>query len=313
MGLMAMALQTPPFLRPSDGAAALVGAFSGSTPCDASIRPLLGIPADTAADLMEWTLALHRDPATKAPSNYHLRVRYGVPIQGTPGLRGETKTLERRGSWRVGRGAKGRPHASVYELAGIGSLLEVTPAVVHLLNRDGTLMVGNGGWSYTLNREDEAETHVDLSATTAPEISYTLAPLASGPSVFGVFEGRTPCQRIASALKIAVDSRCGKVKWRVTLYQDPRTREPTTYRVEGSLHRSAREGRWTVVRGGGAPPDRVVYRLEPTRTEAALFLLRGDDNVLFFMDGRPEPLTAHAEFSYTLNRREEPETGAARR
>jgi hypothetical protein len=83
------------------------------------------------------------------------------------------------------------------------------------------------------------------------------------------------------------------------------TQAPTTYRIEGSLHwRQAREGRWAVERGTPARADAVVYQLEPSHGEAGLQLLEGDANVLFFLDADRRPMVGHAEFSYTLNRRE---------
>ena len=134
-------------------------------------------------------------------------------------------------------------------------------------------------------------------------MSYKIAPLATGPTVFGVFEGRSPCHGIARELKLPQHAGCTKVKWRITLYQDPRTSAPTTYKVEGTLHRqSAREGTWSIVRGAKTDPNAIVYRLGPTPTEAELLLLKADDNILFILNRDREPMVGHAEFSYTLNR-----------
>jgi hypothetical protein len=143
-----------------------------------------------------------------------------------------------------------------------------------------------------------------MLARFQPEMSYRISPLATGPAVFGVFEGRSPCQGIARELKIAVAAACTKAKWRVTLYQNPETLAPTVYKVEGSLHPSgASEGRWTLIRGTQKDPNAIVYRLEPTTTEPSLFLLKGDDNVLFLLDRNRSPLVGHGDFSYALNRR----------
>ena len=134
-------------------------------------------------------------------------------------------------------------------------------------------------------------------------MSYRIAPLATGPTVFGVFEGRSPCHGIARELKLPQHAGCTKVKWRVTLYQDPKTAASTTYKVEGTLHRqSAREGAWTIVRGAKTDPNAVVYRLGPTPTEAEVLLLKADDNILFFLNHDREHMVGHADFSYTLNR-----------
>ena len=165
-------------------------------------------------------------------------------------------------------------------------------------------MVGNGGWSYTLNRADSAEKPVDPSlAANAPDMSYPISPFAIGPNVFGVFEGRSPCHGIARELNLPQHAGCHKVKWRVTLYQNPETSVPTTYKIEGTLHRQrVREGTWSIVRGAKIDPNATVYRLNPTETEAALLLLKADNNILFFLDQSRELLVGHADFSYTLNR-----------
>jgi hypothetical protein len=96
---------------------------------------------------------------------------------------------------------------------------------------------------------------------------------------------------------------CIKSKWRVTLYQNPETSAPTTYKVEGSLFRAgAREGTWSITQGSTVDPKATVYQLDATNTQPALFFLKGDDNVLFFLSQNRELLVGHAEFSYTLNR-----------
>jgi hypothetical protein len=147
------------------------------------------------------------------------------------------------------------------------SFVKVGENLLHLLNPDGSLMVGHGGWSYTLNGAHRAEKRVDRSlAINAPDMSYKILPLATGPTVFGVFEGRSPCHGIARELKIPQHAGCLKVKWRVTLYQDPETSAPTTYRAEGSLHRErAREGAWSIIRGATTDPSAIVYQLNLTQ------------------------------------------------
>lgn len=154
-------------------------------------------------------------------------------------------------------------------------------------------MTGNGGWSYTLNRRERAEERVDARlAQRQPDMSYPILPLATGPAVFGVFEGRTPCQGIARQLEITVPRECTKAKWRVTLYKDVETQTPTTYKVEGGLfQRGAQEGRWNILRED-------LYVLD-----GSLRLLKGDDNVLFMLDRSFRPLVGHEDFSYTLDRR----------
>jgi hypothetical protein len=286
------------------------GVFVGSTPCLEPVRQLLQIHSgsEPEPELMEWKLTFYQEPKTMTPSRYELRCEYGLTAPGKPGLAKGLKTLELKGTWTSSKGTKSNPNATVYELHGAVNFLEVDSNVLHVLNTDRSLMLGTGGWSYTLNRAEQAEKAVDVRLLrSAPEMSYQISPLATGPTVFGIFEGRTPCHGIARQLNITSHVASTKVKWRVTLYQDPGTQNPTTYKVEGSLFRqTSREGNWTMTRGTEKDPEALVYRLASAKDEPALLLLKGDDNVLFFLDQKRKPLVGHQEFSYTLNRRSGP-------
>lgn len=277
----------------------VAGVFCGSTPCGETIRQLLNIPTTTGApELIEWNLTLYRN------SRYELRCRYGATVPNKPGLQKDVHRLERDGAWSIGKGMKSNFDATVYELEGGASFFQVDSNILHVLNPDRSLMFATSGWSYTLNRMEHAEKPPSQALVLdQPDMSYQIAPLASGPNVFGVFEGRSPCQGIARELKSPVHAGCSKIKWRVTLYQDPKTQGPAAYKVEGSLHRRrAREGTWTITRGTPRDPKAVVYQLA-AKDEPTLFLLKGDDNVLFFLDQNRNPMVGHCDFSYTLNRR----------
>jgi hypothetical protein len=298
--------------RPQTEENAAEGQFVGSTPCDAAIRRLLEIPADANEELMEWKLTLQQDPKTRMPATFLLRSDYGPTSPGKPGLGKRTGTVELQGRWSIAKGTKDNPQAEVYVLNGAVNLFRVSANVLHILTPDRALMVGNGGWSYTLNRASAAEKPGDAARTI--DMTYPIASASTGPVVCGIFEGRSPCQGIAHALGRPEHPGCTKAKWRVTLYQDPMTGAPTTYKVEGTLYRKgAREGKWSIEQGASGDSAAVVYRLAPTETDAAIFLLRGDDHVLFFLDQKRKPLVGHAEFSYTLNRREADELTAVER
>ena len=107
---------------------------------------------------------------------------------------------------------------------------------------------------------------------------------------------------------------CAKAKWRITLHQDAQGGTPTSYKVEGTLYPSTpREGRWAIERGSSTDTDAIVYRLASAAGNPALLLRKGDDDVLFFLDRGSRPLTGHAEYSYTLNRRRAPAPSSAAR
>jgi hypothetical protein len=136
-----------------------------------------------------------------------------------------------------------------------------------------------------------------------PTKSNARMPIASGPGVLGVFEGRFPCQDIARQLQVATSPDCTKIKWRLTLFRDPATGQPATYQLEGSFFRDQpRTGPWSIGRGTKTNPRAVVYQLDPGNPPATLLLQKGDDNVLFILDQERNLRIGTDYLSYTLNR-----------
>jgi hypothetical protein len=289
----------------SKPAAAIDIVFVGSTPCGETIRRLLDIPVAEKAELIEWELSLSEGPQRAKSGSYALRFKFGRTRPNQPGLDADAPARERRGTWTSEEVTRGLPASTIVKLDGGVSLLKISDTVLHLLDTDNTLMVGNGGWSYTLSRRDAVEKKVDavLAAADPGDPAGTISR-ATGPSVFGIFDGRTPCQGIARELGVAPRPGCWKAKWRLTLFQDPNTKQPTTYRLEGTLYRSQpREGSWRITRGSPELPDAEIYELATTSAESPAWLLKGDDRVLFFLGRDRRPLTGNATNAYTLDRR----------
>jgi hypothetical protein len=119
----------------------------------------------------------------------------------------------------------------------------------------------------------------------------------------GIFDGRTPCQELAGMIQETTTPECTKIKWRLALYKDSVTGKPNGYQLWGLIYRNERprEGQWQIVRGTKADPDAIVYRLD-LEGKPSLFLQKGDDNVLFFLDAAKKLLVGNRDFSYTLNR-----------
>ncbi|HEV8187089.1 MAG TPA: hypothetical protein VGP83_05030 [Pyrinomonadaceae bacterium] len=180
------------------------------------------------------------------------------------------------------------------------SFRQVSSTLIHVLDKQNRLMPGTSAWSYTLSRADVTDD------PGRPEQifggSYTLSPREAGNTLFGMFGGRTPCTSLVRTLHITLNDGCQRLKWRVTLLQNPSTHEPTRYKIEGSLHHTAREGTWRIVRGTAVDADAVVYQLDGTATEGPMLLWKADDNVLFLLDERKQPLVGTIDFSYTLSR-----------
>jgi hypothetical protein len=61
--------------------------FVASPPCGAGTRPLPGIPKEAEYELMKWKLQLLESPREQLLGTYILDCDYGLPQQGTKGLR----------------------------------------------------------------------------------------------------------------------------------------------------------------------------------------------------------------------------------
>ena len=142
-----------------------------------------------------------------------------------------------------------------------------------------------------------------IVAHNVPIKTTSRTPIAEGPGVWGVFDGRVRCQETARMLKLTVHDSCEKLKWSFTFNQDPKTHQPTTYSLRGSLFRNqAREGKWAIIKGTKDDPKASVIQLDPDKPDQSIFLLRGDDNVLFILDGNKELMVGDDYLSYTFNR-----------
>lgn len=284
------------------------GIFEGITPCSALTRPLPQIPVDTNCEQMIWKFILYQDSATGTPTTYTLESAFGVPQQGTPGLVGGGTPIVMEGSWVIVRGTKTDPDAVVYQLHSENSqpavsFLKMAEDLLHVLNSDQTLMIGNASWSYTLNRTDN-RTPPQITEQPGPSSEATrppIPPMPAGSSVLGVFEGRLPCHEIVfEVLKIAPYPGCAKMKSQLTLYQDQNTGAPSTYLYLGTT--TIREGTWMIVQGTASDPDAEVYQLHLEDGQQPVSFLKAHENHLFLLDRDLNLLVGNALFSYTLSR-----------
>lgn len=117
----------------------------------------------------------------------------------------------------------------------------------------------------------------------------------------GVFDGRTPCQELAKQLDEKTTPECIKIKWRLTLYKDSITGDPTTYELIGFAYKKGnpRTGNWHIIKENA---NTTIYQLDQSGKKSLLFLKAGD-NVLFFLDESKRIMVGNRDFSYTLNRK----------
>lgn len=129
--------------------------FTGRSPCQEMAREL-NHPVASDCFKLKWLLTLQRDPKTLAPTTYKLR--------GTLYHNDNTGAEHpREGKWRVIKGTRTNPNAVVYQLEAFGpdgpiSLLKTDPNVLFFIRKDGSLLIGNEDFSYTLNRDSKRET-----------------------------------------------------------------------------------------------------------------------------------------------------------
>jgi hypothetical protein len=250
--------------------------YVGSTPADPDVRDFLGISLIDSIDFIRWNVVIRSD-------RYDLNCHYGLSKPSTNGFNGEKKVmfsgpLSKQGNYyHLQRGNK-----TFY-------LLEINSNLLHLLDKNKNLLVGNGGYSYALN-----------SSTPVKNDQFNL-PLKKTPMEYLMaFQGRTPCQELSTLLGRETSPACDKMKWYIIFYSDSITGKPSYY-IEGGRgykKETMEKGRWEIIGKNG----RIIYKLDIEKRPYPLYLLKADDNILFFTDAQGNLLVGNENFSYTLNR-----------
>jgi hypothetical protein len=274
--------------------------FEGTTPGVTAERAFLKIPLNERCDFIRWKLILLQDATTKAATTFTLQREYGFYVDNRTDRSMGQATIE--GTWEIAKVADLKAGTIVYRLHANSSsisFLQLDGNLLHLLDSGKGLMIGNGGQSFTLSRTNNV-----IPPMSIYQALQASASLASGiQDTVLTFVGRSPCKAIAKDLGLAVDPACFKLKWSLKLYQDPVTFKPTKYELNRVINRrNIIEGSWTIVKGTAADPNALVYLLDPGKPGYTLYLMKGDDNVLFFLDKERNLLVGDSLFSYTLNR-----------
>ena len=149
-----------------------------------------------------------------------------------------------------------------------------------------------------------------LPATVIKSYSQT-------PSAFGFFVGSSPCGNvIRPLLKIPLTEECEFSKWKLTLYQDPATLAPTTFKLIcqygvsqpntsgfiGGGTSIETEGKWIIVKGSKTNPEAVVYQLNPDKPEISLSFVKMDENVIHLLYSDKSLMIGNSGYSYTFNK-----------
>ena len=133
--------------------------FVGSTPCDTLSREFLGgLSTNTPCHFIAWRLTFSKSAGANEPNRFSVSATYWLPGRNDTNQVEEGPTVTGDGTWELLRGSKAKPDAPVYRLHGRKtpkpiSLVQVGQNLLHFMNEDKTLRLGNAGWSYTLNRK----------------------------------------------------------------------------------------------------------------------------------------------------------------
>jgi hypothetical protein len=250
--------------------------YTASTPAGSIVRSFLGISLSDSIDFIRWKLAL-------TDVKYTIECNYGIARPNTNGFM--------NGGQKVAFTGPVERKANIYVLQNGNAILrlaELNANLLHILNDDNSLLVGNGGWSYTIN-----------NITPWTNDQSTIAAKQDVIEDSAVFEGRTPCSVPGI---IEPGKECYKLKWLIVLYGNAEKNEPTAYKLFGTPYRAegGRRGNWKIITGKNG---QIIYQLFDETGNPFIHLLKLDEGVLVFTDAKGNLLVGDLDFSYTLNRR----------
>jgi hypothetical protein len=251
--------------------------YRGCTPAHPDVRKFLGISLTDSIDFIRWKIVV-------GANRYELDCRYGLSKANTNGFVNERKHLS---------SGELMKHDYQYTLRNNNKnlhILAINPNLLHLLDNNKKMLVGNGGYSYTLNTNTPIKTDKFNLSISNNAIASSMA-----------FEGRTPCQELAKLMVLNKSADCIKMKWYIIFNVDPVTKQHL-YKLKGGLafrQENKFQGEWEIIKG---KEGRVIYKLKPESGRYIIYLLKADDNILLFTDQDGNLLVGNEDFSYTLNR-----------
>lgn len=267
----------------------------GSTPGDEAIKSMLSISGGTKVDFIKWNLKLD------SKNTFVLDIVYGESQPNTLGFKGGGQKKNIRGTYSITKTDNSSRFKEVCQLKsealskGI-SLVKLTENIFHILTLQNQLMNGNGGWSYSLNRKVPVDSDKILISSPVPD--------TKSPQL--VFDGRTPCQEIASEHpEMNAGQSCFKLKWRLILNRDAVTLKPTTCSIRNIVNNQPRDitGKWEIIKGTKTNPEAIIYKIQVDNLTKPILLFLADENVLFFIDKNNKPFIGNENFSFAMNKK----------
>ena len=252
--------------------------YIGCTPANQVVRSFLGISRSDSVDFIRWRITIEND-------KYNLKCNYGIGKQNTNGFINGGKWIELNGNLE-----KEKNYYSLQNGNNFLKVLELNADLIHLLDGERKMLVGTGGWSYTLNLEKASITDQVNIISKKDVLQDSMA-----------FHGRTLCGDFSINRPGPV---CTKMKWSIVFYANAGKNEPTTYLLNHSrahpLEYPGKTGTWKIVTG---KDGRIIYELKPDNENTPTYLLKLDENTLIFTDAKGNLLVGNEDFSFTLSRK----------
>jgi hypothetical protein len=260
----------------------------GSTPGDSAVKTILGIKSDAVIDFIRWDLDF------KADQSFTLAIHYGENQPNTLGFKQGGIQQKIEGKYQVSTTEEWQELYTLKSNDGkvVLNLAAINANIFHILDYQNQLLVGNAGWSYTLNQKSDQSGGV---------IKFKSSGTQSAESKL-VFEGRTPCQEFTilhPEMKASPD--CFKIKWRLILHRDAKTGLPASCTTRNIVDNQPRDvvGTWDLL----TTPRANIYQLNLPGLQDPILLMEADTNILYFLDDKQNLLIGNKDFSFTLNRK----------
>jgi hypothetical protein len=252
--------------------------YIGCTPAHGDVRSFLGIPLKDSVDFIRWRFTIN-------PGQYELNATYGIGKPGTPGFYKDyhvafSGKIEKQGHYFL-----------LHKDNKTFWIQEINPNILYLLDKNKKMLVGNGGFSYTLQ----------IAGATKSADFFAVSEKSTNKPVL-YYEGRTPCGDMDALLNLQKGPDCNKLKWYLAFYRDSITGKPSHYLLNGGgydWHKMFR-GKWEITEGN----NRINIKLIPDDPNPPLYMVRLNDNLLYFTDPEGKLLVGNSDFSYVMNHRE---------
>lgn len=129
--------------------------YEGSTPAGAFIKSTLKIPGNITCEFIKWKISM--SSAKTSVDTFNASLWYGESQPNTNGFKSGGHWLQFYGKYKTRNGSNKFHSKQIIELHAPAlnqtiSLLQLSDALFYILDKNDNLLIGNGGFSYVLNK-----------------------------------------------------------------------------------------------------------------------------------------------------------------